>query len=218
MGILTSSIHSLRQVGTWLAPIFFALTWAEMLLQKWIQEALGSHEGAPPWIWALVIVAVLLSLATPLITAIFVLSSNLSHTWKQDLNLLFIEQFRAMGQVLLWSLLLIVPGLIRLAQLSLVPFVVLLDPKYKAGQLDALKTSTRVFKAHWLRIGFWILLFGAIAPLLMTMADPWVELDGWFFKYWWWGFANIGAELVLAVIFTHILKAIYLKESNGTYV
>jgi len=68
-----------------------------------------------------------------------------------------LESLRALGVVLLFLLLFILPGLWKYVQYLLVPYVVLADPNYKAGQVDALKESKRLMQGYSL-LGTFVLI------------------------------------------------------------
>ena len=55
---------------------------------------------------------------------------------------LFVEGLRMTAYVILWSLLLILPGIYKQIRYLFVPFVVLLDPQYQQGKVDALERSS----------------------------------------------------------------------------
>jgi len=79
------------------------------------------------------------------------------------LNPLLIEQIRALASVF-WRLpLFIVPAIVRYVRLSLVPFVVLCDPRYAQGNIDALKNSRGLSRGHFFLLAL-ALSANAIAP------------------------------------------------------
>jgi hypothetical protein len=61
---------------------------------------------------------------------------------------LTIETLRSLGWALLWSFALLIPGLIRYIQYSFVPYIVLFDPRYENGELDALEHSRYLIRGH----------------------------------------------------------------------
>lgn len=70
-------------------------------------------------------------------------------TLKEPFNTPYLESFfaeylRTIAQVLLYTLLLIIPGFVRYARLIFVPFVVLFSQKYRDGDEDALETSVEL--------------------------------------------------------------------------
>jgi hypothetical protein len=67
-----------------------------------------------------------------------------SSIWKHSNEHLYgltVESLRAMTQILLWAILLILPGVYRSLCLSFFPFVVMFDERYSKGEIDALKTA-----------------------------------------------------------------------------
>lgn len=80
------------------------------------------------------------------------------------------EYFRSLAQILLWGLLLIVPGFVRYARLVFVPFVALFSREYRSGQVDALKLSHALTQGRFGRLLFVLLatslleLFFQISP------------------------------------------------------
>lgn len=80
-----------------------------------------------------------------------------------------IEMTRSTGKVITWSLLLLIPGLIKMLRLSFVPFIVCLDPDYQKGQKDALQESEKIAKPMiWTLAGIY-LLFELAIPLTMSI-------------------------------------------------
>jgi hypothetical protein len=61
---------------------------------------------------------------------------------------LTIESLRAMGKALLWSFLLIVPGLIKYIRFTFVPYIVLFEQDYRDGKVDALERSEVLVSGH----------------------------------------------------------------------
>lgn len=81
---------------------------------------------------------------------------------------MFIEDMRSWGQILLYSLLLIVPGVIRYIQLCFVQFIVTTSPAYDRGEQDALKFSTKLVNKNWLTILGIMLIFHILFPVFIT--------------------------------------------------
>lgn len=78
---------------------------------------------------------------------------------------LTIESLRALTQVLLWGLLLILPGIYRSLSLSFFPFVVMFDARYAAGEIDALKTARENIRGV-----FWMVVLVGILSLALDLA------------------------------------------------
>ena len=80
-----------------------------------------------------------------------------------------IEILRSWGKTLLWSLLLLLPGLWKYTEYTLIPFVVALSPKYQRGEEDALLASARLVKSNLLKICAILTFFHLIFPSLLTV-------------------------------------------------
>jgi hypothetical protein len=78
-------------------------------------------------------------------------NESLSEYIYRYLNQSCIEVLRSWGKTLIWSFLLIIPGIIKYLQFLFVPFVVTTLPKYDEGKVDALEASKVFFKKHWLK-------------------------------------------------------------------
>lgn len=55
---------------------------------------------------------------------------------KFNFNQLAIEIIRYIGKIMVWSLLLVIPGLIKFMQYTMVPYIVVFDAKYQRGEVD----------------------------------------------------------------------------------
>lgn len=75
---------------------------------------------------------------------------SLGNYYKKHFRDLVIETFRGMGRIAL-GLLLIWPGIKRLIQYYLIPYVVQFDEEYIAGRVDALEESENLLKNKLLR-------------------------------------------------------------------
>lgn len=64
----------------------------------------------------------------------------------------FAEFLRSLAQILLWGLLLILPGVYRYAQLIFVSWVTLFSKDYRAGKVDALRLSETLARGRLLKI------------------------------------------------------------------
>jgi len=139
---------------------------------------LRSPDGSSGLVWIFALVSMSLSVLFPLLQIlVFSFAQQLSPEKPDGLNQylvekfpsLLIEEMRSWGQCLLFSLLLIIPGLFRLLQLLFVPFVVLFDPAYERGEVDALQKSSSLFRRYWLRTSFLVLLFYFVLPMITTV-------------------------------------------------
>ncbi len=68
------------------------------------------------------------------------------------LQTFFAEYFRMLAQILLYGLLLLLPGFFRYAQLIFVPFVALFSELYRQDKVDALRASRLLTKGQMGRI------------------------------------------------------------------
>lgn len=58
------------------------------------------------------------------------------------------EYLRYVAQILMWGLLLILPGFYRYCQLIYVPYIALFSKSYRDGEIDALKTAATLVKGN----------------------------------------------------------------------
>ncbi len=85
----------------------------------------------------------------------------------RDFNQLLIEGVRSMAAVLYRLPLAIIPGLVELLRLLFVPHVVLLEPNYQEGRVDALKRSRAAIRQKW----FLILIISLMSLFLNSVVD-----------------------------------------------
>ena len=85
------------------------------------------------------------------------------------------ESLRGLGRVLLWSLVLLVPGIIQYVRLSFVPYLVAYSKEYNAGSVDALETSKVLTKPIlWPLLGI-TLIMGLIMIGLELIPQVYLE-------------------------------------------
>ncbi len=84
---------------------------------------------------------------------------------KKYIKPLTAESLRALAMTILWTLVFIVPGIFKYVRYFLVGYVVVADPEYEAGNVDALKESNRLVK------GITIELF--IFVVILIFLDSW---------------------------------------------
>jgi hypothetical protein len=163
-------------------PALFLVNLGSVLLDQKltdkIQAQLSSDQGINAGLWLFGAGSLLNSILAPLISmSLIFLIAKKNMNFRQSLNQLsqlFREELRATGSVLSYSLLLIIPGVLRYLQLALVPFVVFFD--YSIGKTDALEKSKMIFKTHWKKITGLLVVFGAMIPLLMSALDGFKDL------------------------------------------
>ncbi|ASD63899.1 hypothetical protein [Bdellovibrio bacteriovorus] len=95
-------------------------------------------------------------------------TKTLQDFWAKNLNQMYIETLRAWGKTLQWTLLLILPGIWKYVELSMVPFVVTSSPQYDEGKVDALKGSALIVRRRWFVILAILILFHLFIPGVLT--------------------------------------------------
>ena len=137
---------------------------------------LRDPSGAGSLLWFYGFLSLSSSLIFPLlifIVSIYAFSNRTEGVFvfaKKLIEQLLIESMRSWGQILQWSLLLLVPGFIRYVQNIFVPFIVTCSQAYEKGQIDALESSKKMVKGRWLKIAGYVLLFNFFLPMLLTGA------------------------------------------------
>lgn len=144
-----------------------------------LQEMIMSREGISSEIWiyaGLQIVLTFLTEAIVFMAAVLTLSSfSQSRLFWTHLNQLLIENLRSWGKILLGFICFIVPGLILFLRYLLVPFVVLFDPSYEQGQVDALEQSRNLYSA--LTLPQWLALLALKLALPIAIALGFEEIN-----------------------------------------
>jgi len=102
----------------------------------------------------------------PLLLAFWLLTTVKAKKSGKDFELVVIESLRAWGSTFLWTLLLIIPGIIKWLAYFFVPYVVLFSKKYSLGQVDALKHSQKIFFHAWGKLILILFFFSFLFPLV----------------------------------------------------
>ena len=123
-----------------------------------------------------------------------------SSTSLGDLNQTLIEGVRALSAIAFRLPLLVVPALIEIVRLFLVPHVVLLDPAYRKGRVDALKESRQFVRPIW---GWLVLSYG-----LLFVSTVVVEsfTQGEAGEAWFW---SKPLAFALTTVLTLLLNLVY---------
>ncbi|MEZ0391319.1 MAG: hypothetical protein ACAH59_03825 [Pseudobdellovibrionaceae bacterium] len=169
--------QALRKVAL---PLFI-ITLIGTSLDQWItmkmESMLMAPQGTSPLVWLYGAFSLLLSLMYPLASSLVALSGSTQESPLRFLKRFFeqslIEQMRSWGSIMLWSFLLILPGLYRFLQLLFVPFVVCFDSIYQVGDRDALQTSRALAKGQLLKLLVLFFLFSIFIPGVFTVFDEW---------------------------------------------
>lgn len=200
MPLKAAYLLTLKRVGVALLVWFVATQIFDQWILRATHAAMMGDSGVQARVWSLAALSFLSSLLSPIVATLMVLAGwhrppdqprfhvgDVSDGAKpfappapDRTTLGFIrahasdlvrEQLRAFGSIMMWSLLLILPGLVRLFELAFLPWVVCFDSEYQAGRRDALKESRRVFYRVWPRLLGLLLLFWVVVPLLFTGLD-----------------------------------------------
>lgn len=215
MPFFSTFFSIVKRVGWLLLLLAIFFSSLEYWLTTQIQAEVSSLEGTSGWLWVLGGASLVVSLLAPLFSILLILAalkSTANPLWffSQHFSQTLIEQVRAMGKILSWSLLLIIPGFIRFMDLLFVPFIVTMDSNYQSGRLDALKHSTRIFRSNWFKILNWVFLFSVVLPLSLTAFDGYklifeTPMEALLFQ---------SVQVGLTIAFTLILYRIW-EKSHG---
>lgn len=179
MNLAKENLLILKKAG----PILFVVLFSYNLLDSFIslraEQIISSPQGLSPWIWFYGMASILASLLFPTIATLLCLwavlqihESERKQTWGdfagQFAEQSLIETIRSWGAVLAYSLLLIIPGLIKLILYSFVPFVIVLDRRYDLGEVDALKRSSQLVRNQWLKVISVLIVFHFLIPMFIS--------------------------------------------------
>lgn len=163
----------------------FILTCAYKILDQWLtsqtQMEIGNPDGARPLVWVYGFFSVVVGLFFPLLSSliIFAMFKKESSPFvflKKFFSQSLIEALRAWGKALSWSLLFVIPGIVKFAQYFFVPFVVCFDSAYQNGQVDALERSKQVSKGKLGILLGLLLFFDAVIPIILSSFDEYSVL------------------------------------------
>ncbi|GEM_PF-2702175 len=129
---------------------------------------------------------------------------SFDHLFFKKIKYAIKESMRAMGSVIAWGLLFIIPGVIRYFQLVWVNFIVFLDPKYLNDQVDALRQSKLLWKLSYGGVIFIVLVFNIILPMLFqSVLDQKPKL------------ILILAELITFLIMSELLYRVWKRKNKN---
>lgn len=181
-------VKILFKILPWLLIVNLLFNQFDQLMSNLVTQKMASGD-AESQLWLLVALVSFVSLVLPLVAQYWalvqmvgVLGNSLAKDNQLSGNLtnvaanfiyrnpkyFVIENLRALGKVLLWALLLVVPGVVQFIGLVFTPFVVLLNPRYAEGGIDALETSIKIAKQNKGKLLFWFLMFVILLPLAST--------------------------------------------------
>lgn len=170
----------LRKIGLPLFALTVLGTSLDQLITVKMEGMLLNPAGASNWVWILGAFSLILNLLYPLLGLLLVLSQlqpadeeNGLFFLKRNVRLNLIEEMRAWGNSMLWSVLFLVPGLLRFLRYLLLPFVVCFDPVYRQGEADALKRTRDLSRGQLLPLALVFVFFALIVPVGMSSLDEW---------------------------------------------
>lgn len=136
------------------------------------------------------------------------LFAYIAHYWNQ----MSIEILRSWGKTVMWCLVMVLPGLWKYVEYTMIPFVVTLSPRYDSGEVDALKASAVIVKKNIWKISFILTFFHGIFPGLLTVFFDDYRL------FWSTPMAAMlltFVDVYLFILSTQMLLVIFEKEISG---
>jgi hypothetical protein len=172
------NLQIFKRIGLPLYVLTLVYTSIDQLLTINIDESLRSPTGALGTVWVLGFFSLVLGIIFPILGILVVLyGAKTADTSERGLwqyiqkffNQVSIEILRSWGKTLLWSLLLLIPGIWKYVQYTLIPFVVTLSKPYDRGELDALQFSAKIVRHHLGKVLCILVVFHFFIPSLMTV-------------------------------------------------
>lgn len=190
--------------------LIFLANLAYKLLDQYITVQIDglvkSTDGVGTTIWFWAAFSVLIGLLFPIIITLacsyslaFMTSRGFGTFFSQKFELTLLETLRSWGKVFLWTLVFVIPGLIKAINYLFVSFVVAFSQGYERGEVDALNKSSEIAKHVWWKLLFYFAVFFVLLPLLIT---------GAFDEY-----TSLQAHPITGLIFVAIDSALYLLYS-----
>lgn len=177
-GLLT--VRWIRELPILLAALFLFNFTTNQYFEYLGQELNSSELGPWPAQLGEFFSSLILGFALLMIGGYFLVSLKQKISWGEFFRRytapLTAESLRALTQILLWSLLFILPGMVMYCRLNFLPFVIFCDPEYDARP-DAVARCKELTKNCWLRLTFIVLLFSIfdavfeLAPNLMRIEN-----------------------------------------------
>lgn len=191
----------------------------DQYLTKQIELIIRSQDGIQPTIWIWAGLSLMASIVFPTVTTIisaYALKYNslkkMTSFFNQHIELSILETMRAWGMSFLWGLLFIIPGLIKMSYYYLTIFIVLFNPDYAAGKVDALQESANVSKHGWIKLNLLVALFYGVIPVIASMVfDEYTVFE----KYPLTAIAYTALEAVLILLFNYYVLNMFLKYIEG---
>lgn len=96
---------------------------------------------------------------------------------------LITESLLAFSRIILLALLFIIPGLVYYVFYTFMPYIVFFDPKYHAGEVNALGKSKRIVKSRFFRVLGFVIITGTIS-LALELTPKVLGLTRWWQEIW----------------------------------
>lgn len=218
MNFFAENLKVFKKVFVPLFALVIVSSNIEQYLNLEMEGALRSPLGMQPEVYLFGFLSIITSIIFPVIlttTCLYALlnwnelSDNLGAFLKKHLNQMYIETLRSWGKSLLWSLLLVIPGLWKFLMYSMVPYVVTGSKVYDEGKIDALNASTEIVKRHWFKVLVVFFVFHIFLPVLLsTLFDSYRVL-------WKTPITSLilsGLDTYMLLLSTHILFIIFRSE------
>ena len=201
------------KTGLFLVVTFAAFLLLDQVTTELIQDELMSPTGTTNWVWVYGGLSFAGSLLGPIAVGFMAIcdwrfpGESPFSVARQHFGYLVKEEMRALGKSMLWGLLFLLPGAIRFFQLIFVSYVVLLDPSYQKGEVDALQRSWLFVRRVWIRLLFLFIFFGLIVPIGMTAFDEWRS----FYRRPGFAFLFLWVDLTVLVVFQWLVLKTWEK-------
>lgn len=220
MNFFTENLKVFKKIFIPLFALVVLSSNIDQYLNMQMEMALRNPDGAQGLVYWYGFFSLLSSVVFPVILMSFALfafkplhdfSNTLGAFIQKYLNQMFIETLRTWGKTLLWSLFLILPGIWKYLELSLVPLVVTFSKNYDEGHVDALKLSSQIFRRRWVKITALFLVFHVMTPLLLSVFFDAYRL------IWKTPLSSLilsALDTYLLLISTHLLFIIFKNEVN----
>jgi hypothetical protein len=175
---IARNLQIFKRIGLPLFVLTLIYTSLDQLLTINIDEALRNPNGANSLVWFYGFFSLVIGIVFPIMGILVVVygaknaetsEKGLWHFIQHNVNAMSIEILRSWGKTLLWSLLLVLPGIWKYVEYTMIPFVVALSGRYQRGEEDALQASATVVRHQVLKICAILLVFHVVIPSLLTV-------------------------------------------------
>lgn len=218
MNFFAENLQVFKKVFLPLFALVVLSTNIDQYLNLHIENALRDPQGAQQQVYMWGFLSIISSILFPVLlmsVALYALNTQIGWTksleefLKKNLNQIYIETLRSWGKTLLWSLLLILPGLWKYVEYSLVPFVVTSSARYDEGKEDALQRSAQIVRHHWGKVLGVMIFFHLFIPLVLTALFDSYRL---IWKTPLQSLSLSALDTYLLLVSTHILFNIFRSE------